>query len=358
MKKIAITVLCCIPFASSYAQRHYQQHAAVAVTGAAKPTGAGDTLVLSNIADTASLYHYRLGSRDSGYVSGTNYWGDKAFAERYSFNGHDSSMRVIGAYAQFGGKVNPATTKSLSFHIWGQGNPFIESATKSFTGFPDRIISTPLTVPFTELGIGPGDTLKKFMFPTPSVALNGAFFLGFSLNYNFTALNGDTISIARTSPNSRNLRWTITLTITGTDTLMSTNYIVQNATQWSDNTWHDNYADNDSLLNNLAIYPIVIIGSPTAVTGFTKNNLTLLGNYPNPATTQTNVRFSLANQTDVTLQVRDMSDHLVYEQTLPKCTTGEHTLPLNTSTLPAGNYTYLIRTADGAGIASMMSITR
>ena len=132
---------------------------------------------------------------------------------------------------------------------------------------------------------------------------------------------------------------------------------VQNATMESDNTWYDNYTQNDSLYNDLAIFPIVKIGGPTSV-GITKKNLTFFGNYPNPATDQTNIRFSLAAGTDVTIQVMDMTGKTLKIITQNKLAAGEHIIPVDISGFAAGNYLYLVHTADGAGVASELTVLK
>jgi hypothetical protein len=124
----------------------------------------------------------------------------------------------------------------------------------------------------------------------------------------------------------------------------------------SDNVWYDDYTQNDSLLNNLAIYPIVTVGAQLSVKGITRNTLTYYGNYPNPANGSTNVKFSLTANTDVTILVTDMAGRT--EQTIKEgpLAVGTYTVPVNTASLPAGDHLYLIRTAGGDGIVGKVSV--
>lgn len=329
----------------------------------ARTTAAGDTFTLSHIpaSDTIELYTVDSG----GYVTGTNFWGDKAFAERYDFNDSDSSMQVLGVFALFGGSVNPASAQTINFNIWSQSYPQPITDSLIYNGFPNNILDY-VTVPVTQLGIGATtDTLKKFWFTAPTTFLSGSFFAGYSINYTFDkatgkTINGDNIGIACSKNGERipagpSGLWTLVYN-TGFDTTLNAILNVQNATLGADNVWYDNYTQNDSLKNNLAIYPIVVIGnSTTGVSSITKNNLTFYGNYPNPAVNYTNIRFSLAKGADVTLEVMDMNGRLIEKIQQNKLAAGEHIIPVSTANLPAGDYLYLLRTSGGDGIAGKMS---
>ena len=385
MRKIFILVIALSINIVAFAQRtvHTQPNAVTGINSSnfsfghnntySRTTGLGDTLVLTNIlaADTP-LVIYSAGISDSGYLTGTDVWGDQGFAERYDFDnisGVDSSLVIIGVVAQFHGSVNPLSTNTVTFNAWDVGFPLVVSATTAYSGFPNDNMDS-LVVPFTQLGIGAtGDTIKPFLFPAATIVLQNGFFIGYTMNYNFLTLSGDTIGLAcsangdRTSPaytvqtyidSVLNMEGTADSAITVTDTTIN----VQNATQWSDGVWHDNYTNNDSISNDLAIYPIVVIGSPTSVKGVKKNNFTFFGNFPNPAVNTTNIRFSLLKNADVTVQILDMNGRIISTITDKDLTVGEHTIPVNTSTMAAGDYLYLIHTSGGDGVASKMTIVK
>jgi hypothetical protein len=126
---------------------------------------------------------------------------------------------------------------------------------------------------------------------------------------------------------------------------------VQNATQWSDNVWYDNYSQNDSLLNDLAIYPIVTIGGQTGTASITRNGLTMYNAFPNPAKNETNIRFSLSSAAKATIQILDMSGKTVKASVSQDYAQGEHVVPVSLNGLANGNYMYLITTSQGAGMA-------
>ena len=245
-----------------FGQRHAlpSQHTIIPV--AAKTTAAGDTLTLSNINATDTLTIYSYGS-DSGYVTGPNVYGDRGFAERYDINGNDSSVKVIGVMSQFGGHVNAASTQTINFKIWGLSSQVAITSSLAYNSFPLAGLDT-LTVPVTHLGIGTTtDTVKSFFFPHSTDTIQGAFFVGYDMSYSFNSIT-DTFGLYSTKNGARTTPWyQIKTNIDDftNDTTYDTIIVVQNATMWSDNNWHENFTQNDSIKNNLAIYPIVIIDS-------------------------------------------------------------------------------------------------
>ena len=370
MKKAILFLLTASLSTGSFAQHkanHYINHIQPhndngTRTVAAKTTAVGDTVTLRNIAASDTLVIYSLAtSTDSGYVTGTNAYGDMGFAEKYDFNGNDSSMRIIGVMAQFAGKINAASTKSVNFKVWDVSSQVAITGSLAYDGFPHNSFDT-LTVPVTQLGIGPvSDTMKTFFFANSTDTLNGAFYIGYDMSYNYATLLGDTLGLASSKDGHRTdplYKVIINVSDLTGDTTRDTVIYVQNATQWSDNTWHENYTDNDSIFNNLAIYPIVIIGQPTGVKNVTRNNLSFYGNFPNPAVNSTNIQFSLSKNADVSIQVMDMKAHVLRTLLLKSQNAGQHIVPLETDMLPSGNYIYLIRTSDNDGVAGQMTVIR
>ena len=360
MKKTILFVLSLVLAANAIAQRHaFRTHTSGPVA-AAKTTAVGDTLALTNIntADTLTMYSYPAG----GFVTGPNSFGDRGFAERYEINGHDSSVTVIGVMSHFGGKVNPASTHSVNFKVWGLTPLVPITSSWAYNSFPGAGLDT-ITVPVTHLGIGTTvDTVKSFFFPHPTDTIQGAFFVGYDMTYNYSSLNGDTLGLYSTQNGVRNSPfYNIVMSTTLTeepDTTYDTVIVVQNATLWSDNNWRENYTQNDSIFNNLAIYPIVVIGQPTGIGSVTRNGLTFFGNYPNPASETTNIRFSLANPADVTISVMDMNGREVKNIKQLHLSASEHNIPLNVSSLAPGVYVYSIVTSSGDGIAGRLTVSR
>lgn len=325
---------------------------------AMRTTATGDTLTLSNIT-TDSLVAYYVGNTDSGFVTGTNYYGDRGFAERYDFNANDSSLKVIGVMARFTGTVNPSSSNKVNFKVWHVGNETVIASKLVFSGFPGYCLDT-TSAPVTTLGIGrTGDTLKSFLFAKPTPAFNNSFFVGYDIDYNYALLAGDTIALlssyngSRTSPN-----YTLRTNISGTDTTVDTIVNVQNATQYSDGYWHDNRFENFKLNHNLAIYPIVIVSNPTGNERITRNGLTMFACYPNPAADGTNIRYALSSVDNVKLRIFDTNGRIIAEQLLDNQLPELHNIYVSTAAYPSGTYFYVIETSNGAGIAGQMVVKK
>lgn len=327
-----------------------------------RTTAFGDTRTLTNINASDSLTVYTYG-QDSGYVTGTNAFGDLGFAERYDINGtttSDSSVVVIGVMAQFGGHVSPTSTQSINFKIWGLSNKVAVTSSLAYNNFPMNGLDT-LTVLTPYLGMGPTvDTMKSYFFPRRTDTIQGSFFVGYNMSYSFSSIT-DTFGLYSTLNGARTAPWyqvTPHVSTGSADTVYDTVINVQNATLWSDNIWHENYTQNDSIKNNLAIFPIVIIGHPTGISSVTKNSLTFFGNYPNPASDYTNVKFSLARNADVTIKLMDLLGRTLNTVSLKAQGVGEHLVTLPTTNLAAGNYIYSIITSTGDAIASQLSVVK
>ena len=282
-------------------------------------------------------------------------FGDHGFAERYDFNTADSSLRVTGVIALFGGTVSPSSTNHVTFKVWSVGAqvaaPFspvsgVADANWFDSGFPNTVLASQ-NVQLTNLGL---DTAKIFMFATPSAYLNHSFFVGYDMTYTWGA--GDTIGLYSNKDGERTSN---AYTTSGTDTIINN----VNATEFSDNSWHDNAGDNFGLFYNYVMFPIVAVGTANlSVNGVTRNDLTFFGNYPNPAVNSTNIKFSLANSTDVTVTITDMNGRTINSVSLGNLTKGEHIVPVSTANLASGDYVYVVHTATGSGIASKLTVAK
>ncbi|MES2703527.1 MAG: T9SS type A sorting domain-containing protein [Bacteroidota bacterium] len=326
---------------------------------AAKTTAVGDTFTipLFTSADTFAIYNVGSSPYDSGFATGTNPYGHKAFAQRYDVKASDSTVKVIGVYGLFGGKISPTSTKTVSLNVWSQGPKTTWARPTLFnSGFPNTVLASK-TVNITALGIGladtANDTFKSHMFATPTAILTQNFFVGYEINYSFAALAGDTIGLYSSRQGNRTAP--AYFAYSTTDTTIN-NY---NATKYSDNVWHDNVQDGFNLYNKLYIRPIVVIHA-AVINGVSVTNrqFTFYGNYPNPAINSTNIRFALAEGTDVTIQVMDMAGRVVSTISKTGLAAGEHTVALETANLAAGDYIYVMNTANGDGMASKLTVIK
>jgi hypothetical protein len=321
----------------------------------ARSTGVGSIDTLYNVsgADTPLIYYAGAAGSDSGYISGMDVYGDMGYAERYDFGSADTTLQVMGVVTLFGGAVNPASTKTVTFYTWNVGPEVAVTSDVYESGYPATALDS-VTVPLTRLGIATVDTLpdtfKVFMFTTPTAYLYSSFFVGYTMNYNFSSLAGDTIALftsmdgARTSP---------IYTAYGADTIINN----QNVTMYSDGSWNDNATSNFGLQNDFYIFPIVEVGSGTlGAANVTGNKFSLLGNTPNPAVNSTNINFSLASGTDVTIYVTDMNGKILNTISQPGLAPGMHSVPVETSNMAAGNYLYIIQPSGGGGLAGKFTV--
>lgn len=322
---------------------------------AAKTTAVGDTTAFSNIltGDTLAIY-YAGSNSDSGFRSGMNSFGDKGFAENYQWGYNDSTIKVLGVIARFGGTFQSTSTKTVSFKCWSQG-PVLTTSNPNlfFDGKPTTELAT-VSAPITGLGIGTAggpDTLKAHYFTTPTADLHFNFFVGYTIAYDPAAMGGDTIAVYS---NQQGERHTPVYTVNGTDTLIH----VQNAILQSDNNWYDNFTQSWSLYNHFSLFPIVKTTSATGLTNITKNELTFKGTIPNPAVNATSAVFSLAKASDVTIAITDINGKTIQTNTYNNLEKGEHSINLNVSDLASGNYLMMIRTSTGVGFANMFSIAK
>lgn len=321
----------------------------------AKTTAVGDSFVLSPFGAMDTITYYTLVT-DSGALYGTNALDRKGFAQRYNVNSADSTIKVIGVVALFGGTIDPATTKTVTFHAWSEGPRTTWVRPTLFnSGLPNTSLAS-LTAPVKSLGIDQtsanDDTTKLFFFSAPTTFLRNNFFMGYTTAYTWATLGADTFGLYSSKSGQRSATG---YTVIGTDTIVNNH----NTTQYTDGTWHDNLQDNFRVGQNVFIRPVVVVGPSTAgFKGVTQNNFTFLGNYPNPAVNSTNIRFALAKGTDVTIQIMDLSGRVISTINKTGFGAGEHNVAVETANLPAGEYVYIIRTGENDGIASKMTVIK
>jgi hypothetical protein len=326
-----------------------------------KTTAVGDTFILPlfTSVDTFALYPVDIAyPLDSGYITGTDAYGDKGFAQRYDVKASDSTIKVIGVYYLFGGHVNPASTKTVNFNVWNMAPKTVSTIRPTIfnSGFPGASLASK-TVNFTQLGVPAidtaTDTFKYSMFATPTAFLTRNFFVGYEVNYDWTAMGGDTIGLWHSRYGNRTAP--VDSIYSTSDTTIN-NY---NCTEYSDGTWHDNYTSNFGMFYKLYIRPIVIIGAAVNNgVSVTNTDLQFFGNYPNPAVNVTNIKFALTASADVAIQITDMSGRVVNTISKKGLSTGEHTIAVETANLAAGDYIYVINTSNGGGIASKFTVIK
>ncbi len=355
-KAILLSLLAGTAIATTYAHHAAKPHTAhahnTATMIAMRGSAIGDTSTLSNV-DGASPVNFTVtATTDSGFLYGTNAFGDKGFAERFDFSSHDSSVQVIGMGAFFTGTYNAATTKTINLKVWSVGPRTLLGGHVYSSGYPNTVLAQ-RNVSIKNLGINPagtGDTIKFFSFTAPTPLISQSFFAGYDINYNFSALGGDTINLISSDDGER---ISDPLLFEGQDTILN----VQNAVMFDDNSWNDDLFENSGISHNLFVFPIVVSRTPTSVPMLSKNELSFYGAYPNPAQNTANIKYVLNKDADVTVSVMDITGRLVQTVQQPKQFAGEHLASINTAVLPAGDYIYVLKTSRGSVIGSKLTVT-
>ncbi len=312
------------------------------------------------IFDTSVAYRMdNAAPADSGYVLGTNAYMDRGFAEQMHFRYKaDTGLQILGFRALFAGMVNPASTRQVTFGLWGRAaeTPVAGTTGQFNSGLPGAMLAS-MAVPVTQLGIGNAnpDTIKNHFLATPHVlaAADSDFFVGYTMPmYAWSSMAGDTFSL-RSSRDGYSFGVGSYLRNT-TDTVhRNQNVYMNDAGVWGDIYWELN------LDANLSIVPIVqLTGSLGVDKYFTAKDLTFFGNYPNPATEKTHIRFALESATGVTLTISDLNGRTLRTIPAVQYAAGTHEIPVNVSDLAAGNYIYTITTGKGGAVASQLSVVR
>lgn len=325
-------------------------------TTASKTTAVGDQRILKNTITTDTFTTYTYGA-DSGYLNGINLYADRAFAERYYINGADSSIKVKGFWALFDGKVSATSSNTVKFKVWKSGPQIAVTESMAFSGYPG-LATDSVTVSVKGLGINAiEDTLKLHLLDTASATMGSSFFVGYEPQFTYATANGDTFGIASTKNGQRHTApYNVVMNIDDfSDTTYDTIYTVQNATQYHNWLWADNYKELNGQYNHLIIFPVVIIGNPTGINSVQVRDLALYGCYPSPAVGELNITFSLLAPSCATITIYDISG----KQVLPACSTaemvGKQSIKINVSDLPKGNYIYTVATAKGDYLSEQFS---
>ncbi len=144
--------------------------------------------------------------------------------------------------------------------------------------------------------------------------------------------NGDTVVV-----------WSSTLTCNSVDSLGAIRF----ASPYGWNLYSALFNRNNvrDTMIDIMIFPIV-----DNVTGTNEHpssgSLTLLGAYPNPAASFTNIRYEISESSIVAIKVFDLTGR-VFEKYSENLQAGKHEMKVSLKNIPAGNYYYTIKTDRG-----------
>lgn len=330
-------------------------------TGVAKDTIKLGTSAMKGGPYTKYYFEYAQPFKDTGLLYGPSAWGFKGWAQLWkkgyidATGNDDTTVQLIGVVARFTGTKSASSTKSITLSMWKRGTAkvAIPNFTKAYVyGLPTGSAIVTKTVNYTSIIL---DSLQSHYFATPVSNVNYDYYLGYTQTYNWAAgMAGDTIGLSATAPALGN-----TYTVeTGTlDTLVSANNIMQDAT----GTWKSTAYDIGVSGNDQVIFPIIKLTCATCGVGvksYTQNNLSIFGCFPNPAANSTRIKVGLKANADVTVQIMDAAGRTVQNIEKKGLAIGEHMIDVNTSSMAAGTYVYLVRTSTGEGVAAQMTIVK
>ena len=324
MKKITTLVLMLVAF-SSFAQRSIpvaSDFAGVKFSNATRSIS--DTLYplsyTTQMSCTLTVYGV-VG--DSGYVVGTNGYGDKEKAQRYDlFNYSLLEGNVTGAYIWAGAKVVSTTPGNVVCKVYTVGG----------SGAPGSVLATsdPVSMDLIDTS---GSNLTYFNFATPgTIPASGSFFVSMVMSTTV----GDTIGLVSSNDGcyeNSGYSWEM----------------------WSNNTWHS-FLAAWPLDFDIAVFPIV-----DHQFGASVNNLNsgILGVnvYPNPSNDQLTVSLAMNQSTTVTFRMMNAAGQEVLNSGAQSISKGIQTSSLDVSSLSNGVYLLSVETESGKSV-QRISIVR
>lgn len=316
--------------------------------------GDGDTLTLQNLLPNYipdSLTTYVWNAPDWGYTSGHNSYADYAWAERYDINGADSTIEVLGLVYAMGGAQGASSTAVTHFKLYSESAPSPLPAPRKliFSGFPETELAN---ADVNNVDLTPNN-FAAAPFASP-VAISSNFFAAIVFDkYQPNNLNGDSLFVFIGRQGARSMQDATPSVVSG-DTFVT----VRNAVRWSDDKWYDELVQNSGLRTHYAIFPVAVIKYVSSIeSSISKNGLSFMGNYPNPASNMTNVVINLDKATEVKIKVMDLNGRELFEQDFGKLADGKHELQLDVTKLATGTYIYAIETPN-AMLGSQLQVVK
>jgi hypothetical protein len=207
---------------------------------------------------------------DSGYLTGTNAYGDLAKAEKYMVGSSGYQLKAIQAYLYVTG------THTVTFNVWNDNSGIpgtvVASQTVLLSSLVDGYNIITLSAPYTFTNTPPY-----------------SFYVGFNIP---SGASGDTIAVA---------------TNDGTNGIANAGF-----EQWSDNSWnaYSSATDYNTNYDNF-LFPIGC--GPGLGVGINQNSVFAenVAFFPNPSNGQVSFAVTLDTPTDLTISVVNMLGQIV-----------------------------------------------
>lgn len=247
----------------------------------------------ANYPSSIALYYAdAVAPRDSGWLSGTNAWGDIAKAEKYSYTNSPKQITAIKSFLYVRG------TGNVNFRVWNDN-----------AGKPGTVLAT------KTVGLGTLVTGWNLITLTTPITPTAVYYVGFSI----PSTAGDTIACttnnASTGGGMAGSGWE----------------------QWSDNSWNDYSTVYGADISNY-LFPVLC---PSI--GMSEHTLSgTVDIFPNPSKGLFNVSFNLPFATNINMVVTNTLGQAVYQKNERNVT--YNVVPLDLSSLSKG--VYFIRITD------------
>lgn len=326
-----------------------------------KSTGVTDTFTyltnyqIGQAFDSATIYS--VAGVDSGLFFGTNAYGFSAFGEYFGVNYlADTSVKIAGVFTLFVGRVQTSSTKTINFKVWNVDADSTLFSTKTY------LIETPGTQLYSQtasihdLGLVLDTPSIKYTAFNSLVTTDSSFYLGYDINYQFANLGGDTIGLACTRDTFGWGHGQGYVNNTTQDTFLFAQTVMRMGTEWLEAYW------SAGLDVNMSIAPYIFFEGgnvfPVSAASVSNRNLTIFGNYPNPASTSTTIKYSLGKADNVTIQIVDLTGRVINTISENNQSAGEHTVAVDVTNMAAGNYAYIITAKAGGSLAAQLSVIK
>ncbi len=254
-----------------------------------------------------SLFIYTASG--GGFVTGNNGYDDMEKAEKSYLTGYTGVIKVTNVLADMYTNTT-ASTGTTEMKIYGV-NPVTKGPRTS------SVLGTSNTVAINTFVAG---ALTNYTFATP-VTVDTAFFTSFVPTY----AAGDTAAVYQSKEgcwSNDSLAWE----------------------KWSDNTWHSMYTAWGSFKMDLAIFPVISTG--TGLDEYFINGIKLEQNQPNPASATTLIQYEVKNNSNVSLQVFDITGRIVLTMDEGNQLAGLHTIVIDANKLQSGTYFYSLKAGE------------